>query len=272
MKKLNRVVRGLALLTLFASLVLRCSKDDSGGSAPMATEPEEITITASNLATSVDENPAQGATLGRVQASASSGSLTFTIVMQSVTGALSINSSNGDLSVADPALFDFETHQQITATIRISAGNTTQEVNVTITINDVNEVDVSTLTLWEGVPITFSKPNEGDPTNAGNQDRITDNVWITRGNQGVLYNIVTESSANNASSPAGTEWAQGTFADIQTLEFTNFRAACPGAKPKNVVGIPMVMHLIQDDIYIEITISSWAQGKAGGFTYTRSTP
>ena len=32
------------------------------------------------------------------------------------------------------------------------------------------------------------------------------------------------------------------------------------------------MHLIQDDIYIEITISSWAQGKAGGFTYTRSTP
>ena len=75
----------------------------------MATEPEEITITASNLATSVDENPAQGATLGRVQASASSGSLTFTIVMQSVAGALSINSSNGDLSVADPALFDFET-------------------------------------------------------------------------------------------------------------------------------------------------------------------
>ena len=163
MKKLNRVVRGLALLTLFASLVLRCSKDDSGGSAPMATEPEEITITASNLATSVDENPAQGATLGRVQASASSGSLTFTIVMQSVAGALSINSSNGDLSVADPALFDFETHQQITATIRISAGNTTQEVNVTITINDVNEVDVSTLTLWEGCRLLFLNPTKATP-------------------------------------------------------------------------------------------------------------
>ena len=34
----------------------------------------------------------------------------------------------------------------------------------------------------------------------------------------------------------------------------------------------MVLHLIQDDIYIEITITSWAQGKVGGFTYTRSTP
>ena len=72
MKKLNRVIRGLTLLTLFASLVLQCSKEDSGGAAPTVTEPEEITITASNFATSVNENPAQGATLGRVQASASS--------------------------------------------------------------------------------------------------------------------------------------------------------------------------------------------------------
>ena len=34
MKKLNRVIRGLTLLALFASLVLQCSKEDSGGSAP----------------------------------------------------------------------------------------------------------------------------------------------------------------------------------------------------------------------------------------------
>ena len=58
----------------------------------------------------------------------------------------------------------------------------------------------------------------------------------------------------------GAEWALG-FSDLETLDFTSFRAACPGAKPKNLVGIPMVLHLIQDDIYIEITITSWAQGK-----------
>jgi len=34
----------------------------------------------------------------------------------------------------------------------------------------------------------------------------------------------------------------------------------------------LVLHLIQDDIYIEITITSWAQGKVGGFTYQRTTP
>lgn len=272
MKKLHRLTRGLFLLVLLASFFSQCSKDDGGDTSPTTTTPQAVTISASDFSSSINENPAQGASIGTVQASASSGSLNYTIVSQSVAGAIAINSSNGNLTVADPAIFDYETRQQITATVRVSVGSTTEEVSVTISINDVNEVDVASLTLWEGVPITFSKPNEGNPNNEANQDRITDNVWLTRGDVGILYNIVSEASANNSSSPAGTEWAQGTFADLSTLEFTNFRAACPGAKPKNVVGIPMVLHLIQDDIYIEITITSWAQGKVGGFTYIRSTP
>ena len=150
--------------------------------------------------------------------------------MQSVTGALSINSSNGDLSVADPALFDFETHQQI-ATIRISAGNTTQEVNVTITINDVNEVDVSTLTLWEGVPVTFSKPNEGDPPMLPTKTVLPTTYGLPEEIR-ACCTILSQNLQQTMHLAAGTEWAQGTFADIQTLEFTNFRAACPGAKPR----------------------------------------
>ena len=272
MKKFNRLIRGLALFAISSSLLVQCSKDEGGDNYATPTPNEAVSLSASDFSSSIDENPSQGAALGRVQATASSGTPNFSIINQSVAGAIAVSSNSGDITVADPALFDFETRQQITATVRVSVGNVSEEVTVTITINDVSEVDVASLTLWEGAPLTFSKPNGGSPSDADNQDRITDNVWLTRGDLGILYNIATEGSANNDSSPAGTEWAQGSFSDLQTLDFTSFRTACPGAKPKNVVGIPMVLHLIQDDLYIEITITSWAQGKMGGFTYTRSTP
>ena len=120
---------------------------------------------------------------------------------------------------------------------------------------------------WEGSRITFTKGNSADPTDESNQDRITDNVWITRANSGgQIFNIVTETSATSGSSPAGTEWAQGSFDNIDSLNFTSFRDACPNQKPKDVVGVPMVLHLIADDIYIEVEFTSWSQGKQGGFS------
>ena len=125
---------------------------------------------------------------------------------------------------------------------------------------------------WEGSRITFTKENSADPTDESNQDRITDNVWITRANSGgQIYNIVSETSATSGSSPAGTEWAQGSFDNFDSLNFTSFRDACPNQKPKDVVGVPMVLHLIADDIYIEVEFTSWSQGKQGGFSYQRTT-
>lgn len=125
---------------------------------------------------------------------------------------------------------------------------------------------------WEGALLSFSKGANVSPNQASNQDRITDNVWITRANNGgQIFNIAAETSANSSSSPAGTEWAQGSFDNLDTLTFTAFRDACPNGKPKNVVGIPMVLHLIEDDVYIEITFTSWSQNRQGGFSYNRST-
>ena len=125
---------------------------------------------------------------------------------------------------------------------------------------------------WEGSRITFTKADSADPTDESNQDRITDNVWITRANSGgQIFNIVSETSATSGSSPAGTEWAQGSFDDLDTLTFTSFRNACPNQKPKDVVGVPMVLHLTAEDIYIEVEFTSWSQGKQGGFSYQRTT-
>jgi hypothetical protein len=38
------------------------------------------------------------------------------------------------------------------------------------------------------------------------------------------------------------------------------------------VGKDLVMHLIDDDIYLNIKFTSWSVGKKGGFSYERSAP
>ena len=91
---------------------------------------------------------------------------------------------------------------------------------------------------------------------------------------GGLYNAATESGATPGVSPEDTEWAEGLPADYATLTY----AACPleaGNQPPDYVGTNFVVHLINEDIYLSLTLTAW--GGAGGigdksFTYIRSTP
>lgn len=124
--------------------------------------------------------------------------------------------------------------------------------------------------IWDGPTTTFSKAAETDPADPTNQDRLTDNVWITRANDGgQIYNAQSENSAIKNSSPRGTQWAQGTLDQIDNLTFTDFRTAV--GQPKNVVGKDLVMFMVEDNIYVSVKFSSWSVRKAGGFAYTRST-
>ena len=124
--------------------------------------------------------------------------------------------------------------------------------------------------IWSGALKKFIKGDGMDPKNQLNQDRITDNVWITRGNNGgQIYNAAKEINDNKTQSPIGTQWALGTLDKVNDLDFKNFRAAV--SSPKNVVGKDLVVHLTDDDIYLSIKFKSWSQGKKGGFSYERST-
>ena len=131
--------------------------------------------------------------------------------------------------------------------------------------------------IWTGTNMTFTKGDQSDPTLESNQDRITDNVWITRPNKkedgkngyGQIYNIKEESKPDENNSPVGTKWAVGTIDQIETLTFKKFRAAV--GKPKNVVGKNLVMYLEKDDVYLTVKFTSWSQGEKGGFAYERST-
>ena len=123
--------------------------------------------------------------------------------------------------------------------------------------------------VWDGNLITFIKLDNADESLAENQDRITDNVWITRAlTGGQIYNAVLESAPDKDASPLGTEWAEGIITDYATLKYNTFRVAT--VKPKNAVGKTYVVHLVADNIYLSIRILSWSDNKLGGFSYQRT--
>ncbi|MGB0173052.1 MAG: T9SS type A sorting domain-containing protein [Flavobacteriaceae bacterium] len=144
-------------------------------------------------------------------------------------------------------------------------------------------------TVWDGATITFSKADNADYTNAQHQDRITDDVWLTRTNSGgALINYNQESSYERGTSPVGTLWALGSTSDTN-LSFDDFQGfdGTSGGYGSRSNRPPMNQALVlkitngttteSDDIHIDVTFTSWTSGQGGydggggGFTYTRST-
>ena len=124
--------------------------------------------------------------------------------------------------------------------------------------------------IWTGPVMTFTKEDDADHTDPANQDAITDLVVLTRTNQGSLINIVVEDDATT-SSPSGTEWAEGSTDAMEGLEFESLKAAANNSM-SSIPGKSYVLHLIEEDIFIDVTFLSWSSGgSAGGFSYERST-
>ncbi len=128
--------------------------------------------------------------------------------------------------------------------------------------------DPDTRVIWTGATVTFEKAEEASPTEAANQDRLTDNVWLTRGNAGgQIYNAKSENTFDKNNSPAGTQWALGNIDNIDNLSFKSFRDAI---KPEDVVGKNLVLFLVEDNTFLTVKFTKWSKGKKGGFAYERS--
>ena len=147
---------------------------------------------------------------------------------------------------------------------------------------DIDDLDnsLNPNSVWQGAPILFEKIDNADWNLESNQDRITDNVWITRANNRFIYNIAQEElgqtgcdTASPNMLPADTEWAFGTVEDgVNTLTFDKL-LVINNCNPSSMVNQSFVLHLISDNIYIDVTFLSWTSGGAGGgFSYERATP
>ncbi|MBR9920682.1 MAG: T9SS type A sorting domain-containing protein [Bacteroidetes bacterium] len=130
--------------------------------------------------------------------------------------------------------------------------------------------------IWDGPTITFTKEGSVDWTLEENQDRITDEVWITRANTKGIFNIAQETEYDGmdleGNSPLDTEWAFGTTAEVGSLNFSTWAILADGSPP-DLVGEDLVVHLITEDIYIDLKFTEWGIGAASGgsFAYERST-
>ncbi|MEO0974387.1 MAG: hypothetical protein AAFX85_14955, partial [Pseudomonadota bacterium] len=140
----------------------------------------------------------------------------------------------------------------------------------------------SAQTIWSGFDFAFEKPNGADPLDPVNQDRMTDAVWLTRGEDQGLFNIRQE-EVFSGGSPADTEWAFAgldgnpdvvSAENFDQLNFTNWTDSLGGQGDlaRNILDRDGVVHLISDDIYVDIRFTSWTRSAGGGgFAYLRGT-
>jgi hypothetical protein len=138
--------------------------------------------------------------------------------------------------------------------------------------------------VFTGLDYSFTKPNSADISLPQFQDRLTQSVWLVRGDSAGLYNRRFETEWN-ATSPVETEWAAyiNNPADVisaanwANLDFDTWIDAYGGAGggnlPSRLLGGNAVLHIIPEDIYIDVRITSWTAGRdaeGGGFSYLRS--
>lgn len=138
--------------------------------------------------------------------------------------------------------------------------------------------------VWTGPNVTFTKLGIADPTLAANQDRMTDDVWLTRGSTEGMFNIAPghETAYVRFSSPDDTLWATDAMAtnsgkaitasNWENLSFTTWAAAYGGPGTGligNITTRDAVVHLLSDDVYLNLRFSNFSSG--GNFTYQRST-
>jgi hypothetical protein len=133
-------------------------------------------------------------------------------------------------------------------------------------------------TVWSGYTYEFVREDFEVPTPV---DEITPKVHLTRGEIQGLYNAFVDDSWNGPG-PAGTRWATGVnnpdetvaAANWESLVFTNWTAAYGGSGSlvSNVYEYPAVVHLVEEDIYLDLQFTGWTARNGGGFSYFRAEP
>jgi hypothetical protein len=136
--------------------------------------------------------------------------------------------------------------------------------------------------VYSGYEAMFEKIAYSDPTLPENQDFILPNIAITRGDARGLYNAAQEEFFVDFSSPAGTRWAFLNNNPDKTLAATNYvdltfddwqtANGGGGGGPPGTVGQSAVLHLVEQDIYLDIQFTAWGVGSTSGgsFAYHRA--
>jgi hypothetical protein len=138
-------------------------------------------------------------------------------------------------------------------------------------------------TVWSGYTFEFIRPSFASPAPV---DMITPGVHIARASTAGLYNAAPgKDTGYNGSGPTGTRWATSinnpgktiAAANHADLTFASWLAAYGGSNVGNVIeGKDAVVHLIEEDIYLDLRVTNWVAARGepggGGFSYLRAEP
>ncbi|MEM7550548.1 MAG: choice-of-anchor D domain-containing protein [Bacteroidota bacterium] len=123
-------------------------------------------------------------------------------------------------------------------------------------------------------PVVFTKLPGADPFIAENQDRIADDIYITRGAQEGLFNAALENGYNNG--PLGTEWAFGRSGAVSLNDdYGDWSGnACPSCEDTEdffLYEFDYSLHLTGLARFYDLRYLAWSSGgNGGGFSYTRT--
>ena len=119
--------------------------------------------------------------------------------------------------------------------------------------------------------VVFTKPDSADWTLEEYQDRITDNVWITRKHTQSIFNIAQEEGYSGSNgSPVGTLWANSTTAQADSASYSNF-VTMHGGSTQSLIGDKVSLYLPDDNLYFDVVFTSFSGGNSGGgFSYIRT--
>ena len=188
---------------------------------------EEIltTITASDFAVTMNENPVAQQVLGKIEATTNQGNLKYEITSQNIAGAIAVNSTTGEIFVADPILFDYETNPIIYGVAKVSNGNVFKEIQIKITLRDVLETSVSindfTFNINENPTNQLLIGKISGTTNVGTltysiESQSNSNALRIDGPTGNLY-VVTRSYFNFETNPVITAVVKASNNTISAL-------------------------------------------------------
>ncbi len=136
--------------------------------------------------------------------------------------------------------------------------------------------------VWSGYTFSFSQGAATDDTLPQNQDAIFPDVKLTRPSTGGLINFALETAFTSGLSPAGTQWATGLMAansgktiaasNWQNLGFTDWLDAFGGSGTHGslIPNQPAVVHLLSDNVYLDLEFTSWSSGNGGAYSYMRA--
>ncbi|MEL6560981.1 MAG: DUF2927 domain-containing protein, partial [Bacteroidota bacterium] len=136
------LINSLFILSIF---LISC-----GDSEDVMEENNELDLL--DLSVTVPNKPASGTTVGKVSiVTTGVTNPVYEIVSQSIDGAMQINSTTGDITIADATPYEFKVNPVITAEISVTAGELQGTAMVTVNVDEITTAQMEIIEYFVDV-------------------------------------------------------------------------------------------------------------------------